>query len=651
MGSGGIRSSLSRHASEGFRVPSIIDSTCVRRIQSTVGTTRAEVQFVSHVVQETAVGVDTIRTTTDAVHKDIGAVHEGVEATHRIVTKNRDEAKTVSSEKQPTISNRDKLPARPTFFYGRDELVNIIVELICASTGARIAIMGSGGIGKTSLSLAVIHDERVVGVIGDSGYFVSVESATDVGAAAHLLAGQLGLTESSDPLSASITHLKTIPRALLIVDNLETLLFSKNAAAQKDTERMLQRLARIPSLTLIITSRGAVPPNGIRWSNAPSAGLEAISLGAARETFEQIAGRPELASECKALDSLLANVDCMPLAVTLLARMARLSNSPSHLLQRWQLKKTSFIRSGGDDRESSVDVSIQISLDLLKGMHNGMEGQQLLSICANLPDGLRPSVFEQLYTHFSDIHGAKDLLVEFALISIGPENELKMLSPVRHFVLKHHHMTMNHAAALRKIYFDIAASGPTRMDENFSRLAQNVAPEYDNLTSFLLHLINMEEPSQELFDAIEAVSEYAYWTVPSTTLREAFSQRLDAHPAWLASCLECLARTQLSRDEYALAAVNLHAARKLYTTLDNRFREAVCGRLLGKCLWMQDSLEAAERELLAAQNTFIELGNEGSAAQCAQVLGLICISRHDYDQAVIHIILRARRFQATRGAA
>ncbi|KAH7098651.1 hypothetical protein BKA62DRAFT_712410, partial [Auriculariales sp. MPI-PUGE-AT-0066] len=103
MGSGGIRSSLSRHASEGFRVPSIIDSTCVRRIQSTVDTTRAEVQFVSHVVQETAVGVDTIRTTTDAVHKDIGAVHEGVGATHRVVTEIRDEVKMMSREKKPTM--------------------------------------------------------------------------------------------------------------------------------------------------------------------------------------------------------------------------------------------------------------------------------------------------------------------------------------------------------------------------------------------------------------------------------------------------------------------------------------------------------------------------------------------------------------------
>ncbi|KAH7092782.1 hypothetical protein BKA62DRAFT_66947 [Auriculariales sp. MPI-PUGE-AT-0066] len=610
-------------------------SECVIRIQSAADTTltvatetRTEVQFISHVVQETAVGVV-------AVHDDIDAVREGVEATHTVVTEIRD-AVMLSREKQPTISNWAQLPARPTFFYGRDDSVNIIVELICTSTGARIAIMGSGGIGKTSLSLIVIYDERVVGVVGDSRYFVSVEGASDVGAAAQLLAGQLGLPESSDPLSVAISHLETIPRALLIVDNLETLLFTKNAAAQKETERMLQRLAGIPTLTLIITSRGAVPPNGIRWSYAPSAGLEAISLPAARETFEQISGQPELASERNALDTLLANVDCMPLAVTLLAQLAQLKNPPSQLLQRWHRTKTGFIRSDGDDRESSVDVSIQISLDLLEGTRNGTEGQQLLSICAHLPDGLRPTVFDKLDDHFDDIHRARDLLFKFALVSIGPDNELKMLSPVRHFVSKHHPMAMNHAAALRKIYFDIAASCPTNVGEDFSRLAQNVAPEYGNLTSFLLHLIHIEEPSRELFDAIFAVSEYAYWTVPSTTLREAFRQRLDAHPVWLAPCLKNVARTQILQDEYALAVVNLNAARKLYATLGDKLQEAICGQWLGRCLRMQDSLEAAERELLAAKATFIELGDEISAAQCAQELGVICELRDDYAQAKIH---------------
>ncbi|KAH7099943.1 hypothetical protein BKA62DRAFT_275554 [Auriculariales sp. MPI-PUGE-AT-0066] len=281
----------------------------------------------------------------------------------------------------------------------------------------------------------------------------------------------------------------------------------------------------------------------------------------------------------------------MPLAVTLLAQLTHQKNSPSQLLQRWHHSKTAFIRTGGDHRESSVNVSIQISLDLLSAMTGGTEGGQLLSICAHLPDGLRLPVFAQLVSHFSDIHAARDLLFAFALVSVGSNDELRMLSPVRHFVLKHLPMTASHLAALRDIYFAVAASGPITMDEDFSQLAKNVAPEYGNLTSLLLHLIETEESSQELVDAVYAVSEYSYYTAPSPTLREAFRLRLTTHPAWLANCLLNLGRTRLIRDEYALATDNFQAARKLYATLDDKIPEAQCRQLLGQCLQVQGSMK------------------------------------------------------------
>ncbi|KAH7102224.1 hypothetical protein BKA62DRAFT_121587 [Auriculariales sp. MPI-PUGE-AT-0066] len=373
--------------------------------------------------------------------------------------------------------------------------------------------------------------------------------------------------------------------------------------------------------------------------NDQSAELETISLDAAREMFEQIAGRPSLGTELEALDELLAGVDCTPLAVTLLAQLARQDNSPSQLLQRWRHSKTAFISTGGDHRESSVNVSIQISLDLLSAMNGGTEGGQLLSICAHLPDGLRTPVFAQLVAHFGDIHAARDLLVTFALITVGSNDELRMLNPVRHFVLKHLPVTAGHLAALREIYFAIAASGPVVIDENFSELAKNMAPEYNNLTSFLLHLIGTEEPSQELYDAVNHVSEYSYYTIPSPTLREAFRSRLTTHPSWLAQCLRDLGRTRLVRDEYSLAMDNFQAARILYATLGNTTSETQCRQFLGQCLRMQGLWEDAERELHAARDAFVELGREVDAAKCALELGDIYHMRGDFEQATFHLIL------------
>ncbi|KAH7097892.1 hypothetical protein BKA62DRAFT_674677 [Auriculariales sp. MPI-PUGE-AT-0066] len=541
----------------------------------------------AYTVKTVAYGVAAIQEATDrtlAMTTDIASTVEpmaaSVDITRVMVTEMY--AAHDDGRQKAKVSNRARLPARPFCFKGRMAELSALVKLICESHGTRIAIMGPGGMGKTSLARAILHDDDVVSFVPDNRFFLSVENSIDIESAAKRLAEQLGVGETSDPQSAVISALEALSCSLLVIDNLN---YVPYAAAQKDTERFLQ-----PVWT---------------WSNARAVGLVTLSLDAARDTFEQIAGHSQLATECQSLDELLAGVDCVPLAVTLLAQLGALSNAPSQLLQR--------------------------------GMAGGSEGRQLLSICAHLPDGLRPPIFAQLLTHFSDIHAARDLLVLFALVSVGSNDELRMLSPVRHFVLKDLPMTDGHLAALRDIYFAIAASGPVEPNENFSQLAKNVEPEYGNLTSFLLHLIETEEPSQELYDAVHRVSEYSYYTVPSVTLREAFRLRLTMHPAWLGRCLQNLGRTRVSRDEYSQAADKFQAARKLFTTLGDRLQEAGCRQLLGQCLQLQTSFEAAERELHAARDTFLDLDCEVYAARCAHELGIICQQRDENEQAIVHL--------------
>ncbi|KAH7097257.1 hypothetical protein BKA62DRAFT_774476 [Auriculariales sp. MPI-PUGE-AT-0066] len=548
-------------------------------------------------VQTLAVVVDT-RTEVKAVGVMVTEIHAAVAGP--------------STKPLSQIPARAKLPARPIYFNGRDARLDEIVALICMLVATRIAIMGPGGIGKTSLALAVLYDSRVIEVVGDHRFFISVEGMIDIDAASTHLANHLGLDASSDPLSSAIGYLQSLPRALLVVDNLETLWFSNNASACVDTEQFLSRLAEVSSLTLLITSRGAVPPDGI-------------------------ATLPAESTEQAVLDTLLIELDCVPLAVTLLAKLAVRKNSPSDLLRRWKKSRTKLLCTQGEHRLRSVDVSITVSLDLLKGMSRGLEAMQLLAVCAHLPDGLMRPVFEQLDENFGNIDAAKDMLVEFALVTVGAEGELKMLSPIRYFVIESHKMTDTHFVSLQQIYFDIAASAPQEPADDFTRRSTQFAPEYGNLTSFLLHLINSEEPSKKLFDAVHAVSEYAYCTMPSPTLREALLLRLTTQTAWRAECLQGLGRTRLRRDEYSHATENLQAARILYAKLGNKFREAECRSILGLCMWMQDLFDAAEPELRAARDIFIELGYEYDAARCTKQLGNICRLRGEYDQAIDHL--------------
>ena len=56
-----------------------------------------------------------------------------------------------------------------------------------------MAILGPGGIGKTSIALAILHDPLVKDLYGDCRCFMSCEATTTADAVVRALADALGL--------------------------------------------------------------------------------------------------------------------------------------------------------------------------------------------------------------------------------------------------------------------------------------------------------------------------------------------------------------------------------------------------------------------------------------------------------------------------
>ncbi|KAJ6556232.1 P-loop containing nucleoside triphosphate hydrolase protein [Mycena capillaripes] len=206
------------------------------------------------------------------------------------------------------------LPSSPKIFHGRaTELADVMAAL--AGDSPRIAILGGGGMGKTSLARAVLHHPDTA-VKYQHRFFVAADSATTSVELATQIGLYLGLKPGKDLTKPVVRSLSSKPRCLLILDNLETPwepLQSRGAV-----EEFLSLLADFPHLALMITMRGAKRPAKVPWSHPFLPPLKPLSDEAARQTFIDIA---EDTHNNQEIDELLRLTDNMPLAVDLVAHL------------------------------------------------------------------------------------------------------------------------------------------------------------------------------------------------------------------------------------------------------------------------------------------------------------------------------------------
>lgn len=291
------------------------------------------------------------------------------------------------------------LPPKPIVFHGRDSFVDDGVRLLTELDTARLAVLGSGGMGKTTVALALLYDSRIMERFGGRRYFVSCEALVDVNSVVSLLARRLGVFVSGDLLTAILAHLTRTPLTVIVIDNLETV-WLVNGGPVAAIEELLGMLAQIPTVSIVITCRGNVLPQFVDWSNADTAALEPFSLEAALETFQDRAGRRLSGQDEQIAKQLLNAVDRMPLAVSLLGQLARRGFSLSELLARWDREHSALLHIHGSSRMYNVEASVEVSINMVNAADSSGEALQLLSLCSKLPDGLRPEVFESLRPRF-----------------------------------------------------------------------------------------------------------------------------------------------------------------------------------------------------------------------------------------------------------
>jgi DNA replication protein DnaC len=140
------------------------------------------------------------------------------------------------------------LPPSPKIFHGRDSELNTVVTILLQDS-ARIAILGTGGMGKTTLAIAAVQNAQVESKYSQR-YFVSCQSTPTCVELASMIGDHLGLEKRSNLSKAVIDYFTHAAPSLLVLDNFETPW--ESSSSHSEIEEFLSLLTDISQLALVV---------------------------------------------------------------------------------------------------------------------------------------------------------------------------------------------------------------------------------------------------------------------------------------------------------------------------------------------------------------------------------------------------------------
>ncbi|KAJ7708570.1 hypothetical protein B0H16DRAFT_1438527 [Mycena metata] len=390
------------------------------------------------------------------------------------------------------------LPAEPKIFHGREsELADILNHF--RECTPRIAILGAGGMGKTSLAQAVLHHEEIVIKYQGNRFFVVCDTAASKVELAGLIGAHLGMKPGKDLTQAVLFRLSEGPPTLLILDNLETVW--EPAESRKEVEEFLSLLTDIISLALMITMRGAERPSKVQWTRPFLPSLEPLAQEAARKVFVAIA---EDRHPMEEIDQVLSLTDNMPLSINLLAHAVDVEGTTA-ILSRWQREHTAVI-SEGYDRRSNLESSILLSLESPR-ITSTPHSQELLSLLSILPDGLSDVELKQSKFAIQDILDCKRALLRTSLAYADGNKRLKALVPIREYMAKFQPPTDEIIRPLFKHFQELLQVYLADMGKQSSALyIERLTSNYTNIQNIIQNGLYPRHP--DLADSISCTSHF-----------------------------------------------------------------------------------------------------------------------------------------------
>ena len=286
-----------------------------------------------------------------------------------------------------------------------------------------VALIGAAGIGKTSISLTVLHHDRIKARFGNNRRFIRCDRFP--ASRAQILCRLSEVTGASIENPEDLTPLRPFlssEEMILVLDNAESIL-DPQGAESREIYSVVEELSRFTNICLVITSRITTVPPHCRRPVIPT-----LSMEAACDIFYNIYAGSE---RSETINDLLQRLDFHALSITLLATTAT-HNLWDHdeLAKEWNLHRAQVLRT---DFNESLAATIELSLASPTFRKLGPCARNLLEVVAFFPQGVDKNNLDWLFPSIPD---RKNILDKFCVLSLTHRSNafVTMLAPIRDYL-------------------------------------------------------------------------------------------------------------------------------------------------------------------------------------------------------------------------